>query len=102
MALQSFASGCLAAAQNWSGLLDSEDSTISSCLVGIWRHLPDEEIGDFASVSDELLSESPLENLDDAIEDIAVCIKQIAAITRGFSEKRTHKTEKPYRRSKHR
>lgn len=102
IALQPFASGFLAAAQNWSGLLDSEDSTISSCLVGIWRHLPDEEIGDFASVRDELLSESPLENLDDAIEDIAVCIKQIAAITRGFSEKRTHKTEKPYRRSKHR
>ena len=102
VALQPFASGFLAAAQNWSGLLDSEDSTISSSLVGIWRHLPEEEIGDFASVRDELLSESPLENLDDAIEDVAICIKQIAAVTRGFSEKRNHQTEKPYRRSKQR
>lgn len=87
VALEPFASGFLTAAQQWSGLLDSEDSTVTSALIGIWRHLPDEEIGDFAKIREELLSESPLENLDDAIEDIAVCIKQIASVTRGFKEK---------------
>lgn len=89
VALKPFASGFLTAAQTWSGLLDSENSNVTSALVGIWRHLPDDEIGDFASVRDELLSESPLENLDDAIEDIATCVKQIASVTRGFVEKKT-------------
>ena len=41
VALQPFASGFLTAAQCWSGLLDSEDPTVTSALVGIWRHLPD-------------------------------------------------------------
>ena len=86
VALQPFASGFLTAAQKWSGLLDSDNPEVTSALVGVWRHLPEEEIGDFASVRDELLSESPLENLDDAIEDIAICIKQIASVTRGFSD----------------
>lgn len=86
VALQPFASGFLTAAQKWSGLLDSDNPKVTSALVGVWRHLPEEEIGDFASVRDELLSESPLENLDDAIEDIAICIKQIASVTRGFSD----------------
>ena len=86
VALQPFASGFLTAAQKWSGLIDSDNPEVTSALVGIWRHLPEEEIGDFASVRDELLSESPFENLDDAIEDIAICIKQIASVTRGFSD----------------
>lgn len=91
VALQPFASGFLTAAQCWSGLLDSEDPTVTSALVGIWRHLPDGEIGDFEQMRDELLSDSPLENLDDAIEDIALCVRQIASVTRGFKEK--NKTE---------
>ena len=91
VALKPFASGFLTAAQTWSGLLDSENPSVTSALVGIWRHLPDDEIGDFAAVRDELLSESPIENLDDAIEDIATCIKQIAAVTRGFVEKQPPK-----------
>lgn len=88
IALAPFASGFLTAAQTWPGLLDSENPEISSALVGIWRHLPSEEIGEFSSVRDELLSESPLENLDDAIDDVAACVKQIASITRGFKEKK--------------
>lgn len=100
VALEPFASGFLTAAQRWSGLLDSDDPAITSALVGVWRHLPEEEIGDFAEIRDELLSESPLENLDDAIEDIAVCIKQIASVTRGFKEKKVvhRKTLKPHHR----
>ena len=67
-------------------MLDSDNPEVTSALVGVWRPLPAEELGVFASVRHELLSESPLENLDDAIEDIAICIKQIASVTRGFSD----------------
>ena len=101
VALQPFASGFLTAAQHWSGLLDSDDPTVTSALIGIWRHLPENEIGDFAQVRDELLSESPLENLDDAIEDITLCVRQIASVTRGFKEKRQivskHRKRAPHR-----
>lgn len=89
IALQPFASGFLTAAQTWSGLLDNEDPTVSSALVGIWRHLPDDEIGDFLETRQTLLSESPLENLDDAITDIATSVAEIATITRGFKPKKT-------------
>lgn len=86
VALEPFASGFLTAAQTWSGLLDSDNDSVIAALIGIWRHLPEEEIGDFSATRDELLSDSPLENLDDAIEDIALCVKQIATATRGFKE----------------
>lgn len=87
VALQPFASGFLTAAQTWPGLLDNDDPTVSSALIGIWRHLPDDEIGDFLETRQTLLSESPLENLDDAIADVATSVAEIAAITRGFKPK---------------
>lgn len=98
VALKPFASGFLTAAQTWPGLLDSEEPAVASSLIGIWRHLPDDEIGDFAPVRDELLSDSPLENLDDAIEDMALCIKQVAAVTRGFANKKTLSNPKKHTR----
>lgn len=87
VALQPFASGFLTAAQTWPGLLDNDDTIVSSALIGIWRHLPDDEIGDFLETRQTLLSESPLENLDDAIADVATSVAEIAAITRGFKPK---------------
>ena len=87
VALQPFASGFLTAAQTWPGLLDNDDPIVSSALIGIWRHLPDDEIGDFLETRQTLLSESPLENLDDAIADVATSVAEIAAITRGFKPK---------------
>lgn len=90
VALQPFASGFLTAAQSWPGLLDTDNETLTSALVGVWRHLPQKLMGDFEAIQLELLSESPLEDLDDAISDLATSITEVAAITRGFQPKQRH------------
>lgn len=87
IALEPFASGFLTVAQAWPGLLDTDNEALASALVGIWRHLPQELMGDFEEIRLELLSESPLEDLDDAIADLATSITEVAAITRGFLPK---------------
>lgn len=87
VALQPFALGFLAAAQTWNGLIDTDNEKIASALVGIWRHLPEEALGDFREIQQTLLSESPLEDLDDAIKDLALSVAEIASVTRGFKSK---------------
>ncbi len=84
VALEPFAWGFLSAARTWSGLIDSDNEKLATALTGIWRLLPEESLGDFKESKRELLSESPLENLDDALADLAACVADIAAITRGF------------------
>ena len=87
VALQPFALGFLAAAQTWEGLIDIDNEKVTSALVGIWRHLPEEALGDFKDIQQTLLSESPLEDLDDAIKDVALSVAEIASVTRGFKSK---------------
>lgn len=87
VALQNFASGFLTAAQTWPGLLDTGDEALESALMGVWRHLPPEQLGDFETIQKDLLSEAPLEDLDDAIADLAICVGEVAQITRGFQKK---------------
>ncbi len=94
VALESFASGFLTAAQAWPGLIDAEDETVASALVGVWRHLPEELMGDFEEIRLELLSESPLEDLDDAINDLSISVAEVASITRGFKPRKEKKTAK--------
>ncbi len=79
-----FALGFLEVIERWPGLKDSENDTVSSALLGILRHLPDDIAGDIAEIKEELDLESPLENLDQALEDIAVSVAEIASVTRGF------------------
>ncbi len=88
-ALAPFAEGFWDAMNRWSGLNESEDELVSSALLGILRHLPEELIGDLAEVRDDLDLESPLENLNQAIEDLAVSVAEIASVTRGFTEEET-------------
>lgn len=84
-ALEPFALGFLDAAQRWPGLLDSDDERIAAALVGVLRHLPEESLGDLLETRYELDVEAPLATLDAAIEDLAGCVAEIAAITRGFT-----------------
>lgn len=86
-ALEPFALGFLDAAQRWPGLLDSDDEQIAAALIGILRHLPEESLGDLLEARYELDVEAPLANLDAAITDLAGCVAEIAAITRGFTIK---------------
>ncbi len=79
-----FSLGFLEVIDRWTGLKDSDDPTISSALLGILRHLPDEIAGDIAEIKEELELESPLENLDQALEDIAMSVAEITSVTRGF------------------
>lgn len=84
-ALRPFASGFLEAMMTWPGLKDTGDELVESALLGILRHLPEEEIGDLADVRNDLELESPLETLDQALEDIAVSVAEIVSVTRGIS-----------------
>jgi len=94
-ALEPFALGFLDAAQRWPGLLDADSEAIAAALVGILRHLPEESLGDLLETRYELDVEAPLATLDAAIEDLAGCVAEIAAITRGFTLKDEAPRKKP-------
>lgn len=81
-----FALGFVEVIERWPGLKDNEDETVSSALLGILRHLPDDVAGDLSTIKEDLDLESPLENLDQALEDIALSVAEIASVTRGFVE----------------
>ncbi len=80
-----FALGFYEAYERWPELKDSEDPLISSALLGIFRYLPEELLGDLAPIVNELNLESPIENLDQAIDDMALSVAEIAHSTRGFA-----------------
>lgn len=92
-AVEPFAVGFWEAADRWGGLLEHNDPLVQSALLGILRHLPDDLAGDLLNIKRDLELESPLENLDQAIEDIAVSVAEIASVTRGISlDEPEHKT----------
>ena len=66
-----FALGFSEVINRWEGLKDSTDDRINGALLGILRHLPDDVAGDLAEIKADLDLESPIENLDQALEDIA-------------------------------
>ena len=91
-----FALGFYEVIDRWKGLKDSDNETINSALLGILRHLPNEIAGDIEEIKNELDLESPLENLDQALEDISLSVAEIASVTRGFVPRaKKPKTEKP-------
>ena len=94
-ALEPFALGFLTAAQSWPGLLDTDNEELMSALLGIFRHLPQENLGDMQEIHQELQLENPLDNIDDALMDIAQSVIEIAAITRGFIPESTDKKAQP-------
>ena len=51
--------------------------------------------GDLAEIKADLDLESPIENLDQALEDIAESVAEIAAVTRGFEKKEEPPKKKP-------
>lgn len=98
-AVEPFAVGFWEAADRWPGLLDHEDPLVQSALLGILRHLPDDLAGDLLDVKRDLELESPLENLDQTVEDIAVSVAEIASVTRGISLDAPERTpKKPVRK----
>ena len=66
---------------------EANDEMIDSALLGILRHLPANLLGDLAQIKEDLDFESPLENIKDALEDVAESVAEIAAVTRGFTSK---------------
>lgn len=108
-ALAPFASGFHEACGRWPSLTNAEDELVRSALLGIWRHLPEEELGDLSDIKNDLELESPLETLKEAIEDVAVSCAEIASVTRGFrpqEERRpaagAHRRPGAHRGAKHR
>lgn len=80
-ALEPFASGFLEATKRWPDLNRSKSPLVQSALIGIFRHLPPEQIGDMAQVREELDAETPLEDLESAIADLEESVKEIASVT---------------------
>lgn len=89
-ALEPFATGFLEGMDRWPGLRETGDELVMSALLGILRHLPEELIGDLKEIRADLDLESPLENLDQAVEDIAESVAEICTVTRDIrpSEKK--------------
>lgn len=83
-ALEPFALGFLEACQLWPGITDTESTKISSALHGIFRHLPQESLGDFAATKIELDKVDPLGNLLAALSDVSSCVAEIALINKGY------------------
>lgn len=90
-----FALGFSEVINRWEGLKDSTDDRINGAMLGILRHLPDDVAGDLAEIKADLDLESPIENLDQALEDIAESVAEIAAVTRGFEKKEEPPKKKP-------
>ena len=82
-----FAAGFLEAMNLFPGLKDSGDPLIESALIGILRYLPPPLLGDMDEIVEELEEETPVDDVDEALEDIAESCAEIAAATRGFSPK---------------
>lgn len=91
-ALEPFASGFHEAFERWPSLKEVDDELVRSALLGVWRHLPADELGDFAEVKSDLELESPLENLKEALDDVAESCAEIASVTRGFKPKEDRRT----------
>lgn len=83
-ALNAFAEGFLECMNRWPQLQHLNNEFINSALLGILRHLPEEQRGDLASIISDLELESPLSNLNEALDDLALSVAEIASITRKF------------------
>ncbi len=79
-----FALGFYEVLNRWDGLKESGNELIDSALLGILRHLPEDIAGDLNEIKTDLDLESPIENLNQALEDIAVSVAEIVSVTRGF------------------
>lgn len=96
-AIAPFAAGFLEGMDRWPGLRESGDELVTSALLGILRHLPEELIGDLEEIRNDLDLESPLENLGQAIEDIAESVAEICTVTRGITKPAPRAAKRPMR-----
>ena len=79
--LMPWVAGFQFACVSFPALLESEDEAVMTALARIFRHLPAE--GEEASeIVDTLDRESPLESVDDAIEELVACVADLADLTR--------------------
>lgn len=99
-ALEPFAAGFLEAMNRWEGLRETGDELVDSALLGVLRHLPEDLLGDLQPVKEELDFESPLENLKEALADLAESVAEIASVTRGFLPRAAKKPAGPHRGSR--
>lgn len=82
-----FALGFAEAITRFPGVRESEDKLVASALLGIMRYLPEEAAGDMAEVKKKLDEEEPVDDLEQALADIAESVAEIASVTRGFKKK---------------
>lgn len=59
-----------------------EDDELTELLVGILRHLPDDELDGMLEVKAAVDAQTPLASLEEAIEDLVACVMEIADVTR--------------------
>lgn len=84
VALEPFAMGFLEAAQKWPDLLESESTQIAAALLGIFRHLPQDALGDLVTIKEDLDKKAPLNDLPEALSDLASCVAVIAQVSKGY------------------
>lgn len=84
-ALEPFAMGFLEACQQWPELLETSNPKIAAALIGIFRHLPKDALGEFAATKRDLDRDVPLANLPEALSDLASCVAEIAFEVHGYA-----------------
>ena len=82
-----FASGFLLSMKLFPGLSAVRDKAVQGALLGILRHLPEEQRGDLGKTVAELDRDSPLKTPEEALDALAACAAEIAEVTRGFTIK---------------
>lgn len=84
-ALASWAVGFALALEDFPALveIDDEDGELGDLLLGIFRHVPTDPDSEVAVVREQLEADlPPLESLDEAVQDLVICVLEIADISR--------------------
>jgi len=83
-ALSGFAGGFSLALSLWPELMKSTDKAVQAALVGILRYeeLESDDEEELQQILESINSEVGFANLDEALQDLASCVQEIAEVTR--------------------
>ena len=101
-ALSGFASGFSGALSLWPELIKNTDKAVQAALVGILRYeeLESEDEEELQSILESINAEVGFADLDEALQDLASCVQEIAEVTRKEDIERAGRSaqKKPPRR----
>ena len=85
--LAPFAVGFLRSMELFPALGAVQNKAVGGAVLGVLRHLPAELQGDLAETIQGLDTDSPLSTPEESLDDLVVCVAEIAEVTRGFTIK---------------